>query len=172
MIYGYVRNEYFKIWDSYAQESKKLAWDFPFIQVKRHTITKNSLQQALPFWQQILNQVKAILEGIQGTLGRLNGPSFGAQRSPQWEALSRAYRKEQPLCAFGMHKPTLLNPLNTHHVAVFHEHPELELVKSNWINVCRFHHLWHAHFGNWKSSNSAVKEDASAFTEKIKNRPT
>lgn len=97
--------------------------------------------------------------------------TFGAARSPQWEALSRAYRKEQPLCEFGMHKPTLLNPLNTHHVVPFHLDMALELLKSNWINVCRFHHLWHCHLGNWSSSNTIVREDAAAFTEKVKNRP-
>jgi len=93
--------------------------------------------------------------------------TFGAARSQQWEALSRAYREEQPLCEFGMHKPTLLNPLNTHHIQVFHEHPELELIKSNWINVCRFHHYAHCHFFNWSDSNSNVREEASLFTEEL-----
>lgn len=68
MIYGYDRNNYWKIWDSYAKEAKKLAWDFPFIQVKRHTITKNSAVQALPWWQKILDQAKAILESFKATL--------------------------------------------------------------------------------------------------------
>ena len=107
---------------------------------------------------------------IQRILGE--DRTFGAVRSPQWEALSRAYRKEQPFCEFGMHKPNILNPLNTHHVAVFHEHPELELVKSNWINVCRFHHLWHCHLGNWKNVNINVRDEATKFTEEVKNRPS
>ena len=106
---------------------------------------------------------------IHKLFGLTNGPTFGSTRSPQWEALSREYRKEQPFCEFGMHKPTVLNPLNTHHVQVFHLHPELELVKSNWINVCRFHHYAHAHFFNWKDSNPNVREDAALFTTDVNN---
>ncbi len=107
---------------------------------------------------------------IEYLLSFFEDRTFGSVRSPQWEALSRAYRKEQPLCEFGMHKPTVLNPLNTHHVEDFSTHPELELLKSNWINLCRFHHLWDGHLGNWKSINPTVREDAIAFTEKVKNR--
>lgn len=93
--------------------------------------------------------------------------TLGSVRSPQWQAVSRAYRKEQPLCEFGMHKPTLLNPLNTHHVVAFHNDKTLELVKSNWINVCRFHHYAHCHFFNWSDTNSNVRTDAKTFTDEL-----
>ena len=71
-------------------------------------------------------------------------------RNPAFETESRKYRKEQPLCEFGMHKPTLMNVLNTHHIKDFSTYPELEMEKSNWMNVCRFHHLYHCHLGDWK----------------------
>lgn len=64
----------------------------------------------------------------------------GLARSPQWETLSRTYR------------------------------PELELVKSNWMNVCRFHHLWHCHLGSWKSINPNAQKDVETFTLQVRNR--
>jgi len=97
--------------------------------------------------------------------------TFGAARSSGWAQASKAYRIEQPLCIFGMHKPTLLNPLNTHHLEDFSTHPEKEMLKSNWANVCRFHHLHHCHLGDWKSICPTVREDAKAHTLQVKNRP-
>src|SRR3990167_1673005 len=108
---------------------------------------------------------------ISGLRGIIDPSSLGAQRSGQWTQASRAYRAEQPLCIFGMHKPTLLNPLNTHHVEDFSTHPEKEMLKSNWENVCRFHHLYHCHLGAWKSINPNVRSDAEAYTLQVKNRP-
>lgn len=37
-IYDYEANNYWLAFDSYAQEVKKLAWDFPFSQMKKYTI--------------------------------------------------------------------------------------------------------------------------------------
>lgn len=161
LVYGYVDGQYWKVFDTYENNLKQVEWNYPFIQVKEHTLHKNVVKpSAFALFVQWLRQA----------LG-LEGMSFGAARSPQWEALSRAYRKEQPLCEFGMHKPTKLNPLNTHHVVPFHLDISKELLKSNWINLCRFHHLWNGHLGAWASSNSSVREDAISFTEKVKNRP-
>ena len=96
--------------------------------------------------------------------------NFGGQRSPKWSEVSKAYRIEQPLCIFGMHKPTLLNPLNTHHLEDFSTCPEKEMLKSNWVNVCRFHHLYHCHLGDWRSICPTVRRDAEVYTLQVKNR--
>lgn len=98
--------------------------------------------------------------------------TFGAARSSQFAKLSRDMIKEAGgLCRMGLHKATILNPLNTHHVLPFHEHPEYELKRPNLIVLCRFHHLWNGHLGSWKSSNAQVREDAAEFTTKVKARP-
>ena len=98
------------------------------------------------------------------------GRNFGAARSPIFQRESKLYRKEQPLCEFGWHKPTLLNPLNTHHVRDFSTFPEEENLKENWMNVCRFHHFFHCHLGDWKSINPDVRVDARIFSDKVRTR--
>lgn len=96
--------------------------------------------------------------------------TFGATRSPKFAELSKDMIKDAGgVCAFGLHKPTLLNPLNTHHIDAFHNNPALELVKSNLIVVCRFHHYAHCHFFNWKDINPNVREDAKIFTDEVTN---
>ena len=96
--------------------------------------------------------------------------ALGVARSPGWAEDSRnAIKAAGNLCQMGLHKPSLLNPLATHHIQSFHEHPELEREPSNWIVLCRLHHFIHAHFGNWKDSNPQIKEDAAAFTWEITN---
>lgn len=167
VVFSKLEKQYWLIFDTYDKVIKKLAWDYGFGIGKRGTLDKKFATTPNPNgW---LN-LKLFLQYVRHLLG-LEGATFGSVRSSQWEAMSRAYRKEQPLCEFGMHKPTLLSPLNTHHVEAFHNNPSLELVKSNWINLCRFHHLWNGHLGNWKSENVNVRTEAAAFTEEVKNRP-
>lgn len=108
---------------------------------------------------------------INWLLDLFENRTFGAARSSDWSALSRNFIKANPFCAMGMHKPTILNPLNTHHIESFHEHPEKEKDPNNWIVLCRFHHFIHAHLGNWASINLKIKEEAEALTLKIQNRP-
>ena len=151
------------IFDSYEKDIKYLRGDYVFSEAMQYRITKNvgntPTEQA---WYQVF------LSWMSDVINKMRyGSEFGVARSPQWEAESRAYRKEQPLCEFGMHKPTLLNPLNTHHVKMFSKFPEEELKKSNWMNVCRFHHYGHCHLFNWKDSNPQCREDAKAFTVEL-----
>lgn len=44
-IYGYDRNNYWKIRDSYAPFEKKLAWDFKFTGIKRHTLNRQVVDE-------------------------------------------------------------------------------------------------------------------------------
>jgi len=97
--------------------------------------------------------------------------TFGAQRSPQFAQLSRDMIAEAGgLCRMGMHKPTLLNPLNSHHLKSFHEFPEDELKKENLIVLCRFHHFLHAHLKNWSDSNSDILVECNALNNKIMHK--
>lgn len=95
--------------------------------------------------------------------------TFGAQRSGQWSSVSKAYIEHHPQCEMGMHNPTLLNPLNVHHIQPFHEHPELELDKNNLIVLCRFHHFIHGHLKNWSRSNPQIRKDCKTLNDRIKN---
>jgi 5-methylcytosine-specific restriction protein A len=98
--------------------------------------------------------------------------TFGAVRSSKWPAVMKAYRAEHPNCAVCGSKGNLLNPLNCHHKTPFHTHPELELESSNLIMLCRVHHLWVGHLGNFKSWNETVEQDSKYWLDKITNRPS
>jgi len=96
--------------------------------------------------------------------------TFGAQRSSGWSSASKDFIYAHPQCEMGMHNPTLLNPLNTHHVKSFHEFPEFEMEPNNWIVLCRFHHFLHAHLKNWARSNLTIREDCEALNSKIMHK--
>lgn len=92
-------------------------------------------------------------------------------RSPLWPAFRAKMIAKHPFCAFcGYAKD-----LEGHHIAVFHEHPELELVESNVIILgekCPTgpHHFLAGHLGNWSAFNPNVIEDAAAWLAKIHAR--
>lgn len=97
--------------------------------------------------------------------------TFGAARSPKFARLSKEMIQEaMELCRMGMHKPSLFNPLNTHHVKSFHEFPEDELKKSNLVVLCRLHHFVHAHLKNWADSNPDILAECDALNGKIMNK--
>lgn len=62
-IYGYEPNQYWKIFDSYSQEYKKLAWDFPFVAVKRYTLHRQIVNPTS--WQNFLSWMNNILEQMK-----------------------------------------------------------------------------------------------------------
>ena len=100
-----------------------------------------------------------------------DGRTFGAARSPKFAQLSREMIREAGgLCRMGMHKPSLFNPLNTHHVKSFHEFPDLEMEKSNLAVLCRLHHFVHAHLKNWSDSNPGIIADCDALNKKIMHK--
>jgi hypothetical protein len=86
-----------------------------------------------------------------------------APRSPQWRTVRNRYIKDHPACeACGS-----TEDLNVHHILPFSTHPELELVESNLISLCRSHHLSVGHVcedgrRNWgECSNPNVRRDAA-----------
>jgi len=171
-IYGYVVNEYWKCFDSYSLETKKLAWDMPFSGVKRYTLNRQVVNPTA--WDTFIQWMNTVLEGMKAKLGLgyFGDRTFGVARSPEFAQLSRDMIKEAGgLCRMGLHKPTLLNPLNTHHVVPFHKDKSKELEKTNLVVLCRFHHFLHAHLKNWASFNVDIVADCDALNSKIKTRP-
>lgn len=97
--------------------------------------------------------------------------TFGAARSSKWPEVQKAFLKQNPTCAVCNKKGSVLNPLNVHHQNPFHAKPELELDPNNLITLCRIHHFWWGHLGNWASWNVDVEVDARIWSDKIKHRP-
>lgn len=92
-------------------------------------------------------------------------------RSGKWPKVEKAFIAEHPECAVCGHKGTKDNPLNVHHRLPFHKFPQLELDPENLIVLCRVHHEWWGHLGEWKSWNVDVAKDAKIWRKKIENRP-
>ena len=66
MIFGYLRNNYWLIFDSYSNSGtviKKLAWDYEFEAVKRFTLNRNvnNTPQAESAWERFLSLLRRIL---------------------------------------------------------------------------------------------------------------
>ena len=62
ICYGYVRNNYWLIWDSYTEEGapfKKVRWDSLPMQCKRFTLNRQVVVES--FWQLFIKQLRAIL---------------------------------------------------------------------------------------------------------------
>ena len=55
--------------------------------------------------------------------------------------------------------------LNVHHILPVRWFPELELEPYNLITLCRKHHFYIGHFGNWKDWNPYVWEMAQLYTK-------
>jgi hypothetical protein len=93
---------------------------------------------------------------------------YGTERSSHWRKVRNAYIKQHPLCAVcGKKKGN-----HVHHIVPFHVDPRLELRFSNLITLCSEHHFFIGHLNFWASWNESVKEDALAWSQKIKNRPS
>lgn len=165
IVYGYVENDYWKIFDSYNQTHKKLAWDYTFSSIKRHTlhriINTNYPGVGTVNWPVWINHVR----------GWLGWPQIfgGVARSPKWPAVRAVYLAKNPTCSVcGGTKQ-----LEVHHKNPYHLHPELELEETNLITLCNYslHHLWFGHLGNFQSFNKDIEVDAKVWDGKIRTRP-
>ena len=162
-IYGYGQGQYWKAFDSYSQETKKLAWDFGFDAVKRYTLNSQVVNPSA--WQKFLQWFQAVIDKLRyGSFG-------GVARSPQWSSVRDAFLKQNPTCAVcgGTKK------LQAHHIRVFHLNPSDELNPQNLIPLCevssRNCHLNIGHLGSFQSWNENVVEDARIWHDKRANRP-
>ena len=92
---------------------------------------------------------------------------LGKLRSPHWATVERKFKQNSPDCAVC----GTIKKVEVHHKKPFHLHPELELDPSNLISLCRPHHQWWGHLGDWKSFNPEVMIDANVWAKKIAKRP-
>ena len=164
MVYGYERNNYWKVRDSYVPFEKKLAWDFSFTGIKRHTLNRqaaNTPTQASA-WNRFMQFLYEIF--------RLQGPSFGAVRSPEWPRIRAAHLLKEPSCQVcgGTTK------LNVHHIRPFHLHPELELDDNNLITLCTGSsntincHVRLGHWDNFKDKyNPNIRAEAPVWLKRF-----
>jgi 5-methylcytosine-specific restriction protein A len=75
--------------------------------------------------------------------------TYEGPRSSGWATVRNRHVAVHPRCeACGS-----VAELNVHHLQPFHEHPELELDPDNLITLCRKHHFWIGHHGNWSEVN-------------------
>lgn len=69
VLYGYEKGKYWKIYDTYDDTHKKLAWDFAFGRAKVYHIYKKAEQETIT--QSILVKMKQILDYIQVQINEL-----------------------------------------------------------------------------------------------------
>lgn len=168
VLMDYVDGEYWVVFDSYEQDIKHLAWDYVFTDAMRYSLTKQIVNPTA--WTQFLALIQGIVDSMQRALqiGDYAGyRTIGAERSPQWSKVRDAFIKANPQCAVCGSK----KDLNAHHIKVFHLNQNDELDPQNLIALCRVHHQWWGHLGNWKSWNESVRDDSSVWADKISHRP-
>lgn len=113
------------------------------------------------------------LEAQIDDLSHYHGESevlVGAQpRSSQWPSVRAKYLRSHPTCEACNAK----DDLNVHHIKPYHLYPELELVTSNLITLCRTHHFLVGHDPdgsgpkkpNWSEANLNARADAKRLLE-------
>ena len=68
-------------------------------------------------------------------------------------------------------KGTFLNPLELHHIELYSQAPEKELLPSNFLTACRDCHYLLCHLRDWKSFDKDIRKNAGELLLRIKNRP-
>jgi 5-methylcytosine-specific restriction protein A len=104
------------------------------------------------------------LDWLADWLDSLRGPvPVGGPRSSRWQDVRDEFLEDAECLACGTREK-----LEAHHVRPFHEHPELELERSNLVALCRTHHLVFGHLGCFRCANPFVVEDATAYRDRVK----
>lgn len=108
---------------------------------------------------------------IEWIVNLFSDRTFGSARSPRWSAVRKSFLALHPKCAVCGTKGSFLKPNEVHHKIPVNFNAALELVESNFITLCKVHHLWIGHLGSFRSYNNSVEADADYWREKIANRP-
>jgi hypothetical protein len=96
--------------------------------------------------------------------------NFNQKRSPYWKWFRHLYLIDHPICASCGRRWNL----EVHHIQSINDHPELELIASNFNTLCddpdsRFRcHLNIGHSGNFRTINTNCRADAAAHLLKLK----
>ena len=86
---------------------------------------------------------------------------FEGPRSGKWPAVRQRFIKAHPCCeACGSSQN-----LNVHHIFSFKNNPELELDPDNLITLCRKHHFFLGHSGNWTITHKKCQEEVKAYRQ-------
>jgi hypothetical protein len=80
----------------------------------------------------------------------------GKARSGKWPRVRHAHLAKHPGCAVCGN----VGDCDAHHVYPYHLFPELELDPENLITLCRGHHLFFGHLGEFSAFNPLVREHA------------
>jgi hypothetical protein len=87
----------------------------------------------------------------------------GVPRSPQWPKKEKEFKSAHPECSCCLSK----NNLQVHHKKPYHTNPELELVDSNLMTVCRYCHFVICHENNWSNVVVDVEHQAKNHLERV-----
>lgn len=174
MVYGYIKGEYWKVRDSYFPFEKKLAWNYQFTGIKRHTLHRQIVVTQTA-WNKFLAFLYSVLGLTQQTLG-IGDYSFertlGATRSPQWSSFKIEFAKTHPkICAIcGTTKGCQL-----HHKTPFSRDLSRELDPTNLVWLCEQGehscHLIFGHLYSFFSYNTDLDNTIAEWSGKITNRP-
>ena len=92
-----------------------------------------------------------------------------SDRHPRWASVRKDHLRREPACAAcgGSRK------LEVHHILPVSAPGgrERELDPDNLITLCEPHHALFGHFMDYCSWNPSVREDATHWRERIRNRP-
>jgi len=81
------------------------------------------------------------------------------------------YRDASPLCEVCKAKSNITNGNQNpvHHRIPVHVAPELAATQSNLVTLCRRHHFWIGHCGNYRSYNARLDETIEAVRKAYVN---
>lgn len=173
-VYGYVQGQYWKIFDSYSQECKKLAWDFPFVAVKRYTLDRQVVSPTA--WDTFLRWMSQVIDDFKRSMnvGDYSPErTLGAERSSQWSSFKVQFAKTHPkVCAVcGTTKG-----LQLHHKTPFSRDKSRELDPTNVVWLCEQGehscHLIFGHLYSFFSYNLDLDNTIKEWNVLITNRPT
>ena len=93
-----------------------------------------------------------------------------AERDPRWESVRKHWLEKHPACEVC---GATNGEIEVHHVLPVHwpGGKDHELDEANFQTLCRVHHFWNGHLGDWKSRNEHTRSDADRWHKKIKYRP-
>lgn len=97
-----------------------------------------------------------------------HGYNHDHPRSGKWGTVRDHWLTDHPTCAAcGTDED-----LDVHHILPFSSYPEAELdpENDNLITLCRLHHQWIGHSGNFRFWNPHVKSDAALQLKRVRER--
>ena len=113
--------------------------------------------------------MKNIFYNVLSWFGFTHYPLLGGvPRSSKFAKLAKEFIKEKG----GRCEATGVTfDLEVHHIKEYHNFPELELDKTNFIVLTHWIHFFLAHYGKWASINRNIIADAQWLRAKIISRP-